>query len=228
MSLAGELQKIYLFSAMSDAELAKIEQATRVVTLQPGEGLFHFRDPCTHFYYLRRGAVKLYRLSPEGYEKVIEIVHSGETFAEAVTFMEREEGYPVTATAVQHSELLQVDSESFISILKQSSSSCFRLMAVMSQRLRGQVNEIDRLTLHSATFRLVTYLLEEIKNRPHPGNEIRLTAPKSVLASRLGIQPETFSRILGRLSNKELIDVQRQSIRITDLDGLREQLLESP
>jgi len=101
-------------------------------------------------------------------------------------------------------------------------------MAMMTQRLRWQVNEIDRLTLHSATFRLVTYLLEEIKTRPHPNDEINLNAPKNVLASRLGIQPETFSRILGRLSSKELIEVDRQSIRIRSIEGLREQLLESP
>lgn len=228
MELAPELRQVYLFSSMNDEQLARIEQATRIVNLDAGADLFHYRDPCTHFFYLRHGAMKLYRLSPEGDEKVIEIVRPGQTFAEAVMFMERAEGYPVTATAVQPSELLQFDSETFTDILKHSSSSCFKLMAVMSQRLRWQVNEIDRLTLHSATFRLTSFLLEELQNMPGPDHTVHLNAPKSVLASRLGIQPETFSRILNRLSGKNLIKVERQSIRITDITGLREQLLEYP
>lgn len=227
MPLTNELRQIYLFSSMTEEELALIEPTTRVLDLDVGDALFHHGDPCTHFFYLRTGAIKLYRLSPEGYEKVIEIVRPGETFAEAVIFMERDEGYPVTATAVQPSQLLQFEGTTFLDVLKNSSATCFRLMAAMSQRLRWQVNEIDRLTLHSATFRLVTYLLEEIQKNPDSGNELRLTAPKSVLASRLGIQPETFSRILGRLSGKQLIEVDRQSVRIKNVAGLRSQLLES-
>ena len=228
MTLAPELRRVYLFSAMNDEEIARIEQSTRGVNLDMGEDLFHFRDPCSHFYYLRSGCMKLYRLSPEGDEKVIDIVRPGQTFAEAVTFMEREEGYPVTATAVQNSELLQFDSRTFTDVLKQSSISCFKLMAVMSQRLRSQVNEIDRLTLHSATFRLASYLLEELQKSLATDYTIQLDAPKSVLASKLGIQPETFSRILNRLSGKGLIEVEGQAIRVANLDGLKDQLLESP
>lgn len=227
MNLSTELRRVYLFSSMTEAELARIEATTRAIDLSIGDVLFHHGDPCLSFYLLRTGAIKLYRLSPEGYEKVIEIIHPGETFAEAVVFMEREAGYPVTATAVQNSQLLQFDGPTFVSILRESSDTCFRLMAAMSQRLRWQINEIDRLTLHSATFRLVTYLLDEIQKKPNHSNELLLTAPKSVLASRLGIQPETFSRILGRLSGKNLIEVDRQSIKITDVAGLRGQLIES-
>lgn len=228
MPLAPELRRVYLFSAMNDEEIARIEKSTRVVNLDMGEDLFHYRDPCSHFYYLRGGCMKLYRLSPEGDEKVIDIVRPGQTFAEAVTFMEREEGYPVTATAVQKSELLQFESRTFIEVLKQSSTSCFKLMAVMSQRLRSQVNEIDRLTLHSATFRLTSYLLEELQKSLATDYTIQLDAPKSVLASKLGIQPETFSRILNRLSGKGLIEVEGQSIRVSNIDGLKDQLLECP
>ncbi len=228
MPLAPELRRVYLFSAMNDEEIARIEKSTRVVNLDMGEDLFHYRDPCSHFYYLRGGCMKLYRLSPEGDEKVIDIVRPGQTFAEAVTFMEREEGYPVTATAVQKSELLQFESRTFIEVLKQSSTSCFKLMAVMSQRLRSQVNEIDRLTLHSATFRLTSYLLEELQKSLATDYTIQLDAPKSVLASKLGIQPETFSRILNRLSGKGLIEVDGQSIRVSNIDGLKDQLLECP
>lgn len=228
MMLAPELRRVYLFSAMNDEEIARIEQTTRIVNLDMGEDLFHFRDPCSHFYYLRDGCMKLYRLSPEGDEKVIDIVRPGQTFAEAVTFMEREAGYPVTATAVQKSELLQFESRTFTEVLKQSSTSCFKLMAVMSQRLRSQVNEIDRLTLHSATFRLASYLLEELQKSLATDYTIQLDAPKSVLASKLGIQPETFSRILNRLSGKGLIEVEGQAIRVANIDGLKDQLLECP
>jgi len=227
MLLHDHLRRIYMLSALSDEQLMAVEQTTRQVQLDGGERLFSHGDPVAGFFFLLAGQIKLYRLSPEGYEKIIEIVRPGQTFAEAAMFMERRDGYPVNAEALEPSELLRFDAATIMGILKESNATCLRLMAAMSQRLRAQVNEIDQLTLHSATFRLVSYLLEEHAASRPASNEIQLTVPKSVLAARLGIQPETFSRILARLSGQGFIEVRRQSVVLNDIDKLRAEMLET-
>jgi len=211
---------VYLFAALSDEQLRRVLQTTRERRFKAAQRLFHQNDPCNTFFLLRHGQVKLFRLSPDGYEKVIDVIRPGQTFAEAVMFMERKE-YPVTADAIETSEVLCFDSQSFVELLKTSNDTCLRLMATMSKRLHWQVNEIDRLTLHNATFRLVSYLLEV---SDHSAAEIKLEVPKHVLASRLSIQPETFSRILSRLSQKGLIKVDRHEIQLCDIGGLRQYL----
>lgn len=221
--LLKELRKIHLFSALDDEQLDVVARNTRQITLRAGQRLFTQGQPCSAFFSLYRGQMKLYRLSPDGSEKVIDIVNAGQTFAEAVMFME-EDGYPVTADALEDSVLLAIDCRSFIALLKQSPTTSFRLMGRMSQRLRWQLNEIDRLTLHSATFRLVSYLLETLMRSGCETNEVQLTIPKNVLASRLGIKPETFSRILSRLVQQDLIEVRRQSIVVRNAAELQKQL----
>jgi CRP-like cAMP-binding protein len=94
-------------------------------------------------------------------------------------------------------------------------------MGVMSQRMHWLLNEVDRLTLHNATFRLVAYLLDL-----QAGNEgdplIHFDVPKHVIASRLSVKPETLSRILKQLSDRELIRVQENNIELLDPDALQE------
>ena len=96
-------------------------------------------------------------------------------------------------------------------------------MADMSRRLHRLLNEIDSLTLHNATYRLVRDLLGEPPDDVPQPPEIVLTAPKHIIASRLSIKPETFSRTLTRLSRDGLIVVRGNSIVLADLKRLRQE-----
>ncbi len=216
-----ELRGIYLFSVLDDEQLATVMNTTRVVRLDEGERLFDHGQPSRHYFFLRSGQVKLFRSSREGGEKVIEIVRSGETFAEAVMFMEEARPYPVSAQAIVASELLAFEQAALLGILEQSTPTCMRLMAGMSRRLRQQVDEIDRLTLHNATYRLAAYLLQQIPPGVLESPQLHLTTPKHVVASRLAIQPETFSRILARLAEKGCMEVHGQNIVLIDIEALR-------
>jgi CRP-like cAMP-binding protein len=97
-------------------------------------------------------------------------------------------------------------------------------MAGMSKRLHARINEISNLTLHNATYRLVVFLLEQLPEEAIELAEIHLSTPKSVIASRLAIQPETFSRILTRLSASGLIEVNGNDVTLLDVQGLRDLL----
>ena len=51
---------------------------------------------------------------------------------------------------------------------------------------------------------------------------MQLTTPKNAIASRLAIQPETFSRILGKLRDQGLVAVHGNQITLRNIKGLRE------
>jgi CRP-like cAMP-binding protein len=215
-----ELRQIYLFVSLTDEQLNKMIESAHPLELEQKQILFNAGQPAEYFYLLRSGQIKLYSLSPSGDEKVIEIVRSGETFAEAITFMERQT-YPVNAEAIMNSMLYGFKMKTFRQLLEESRGTCMRLMADMSRRLRMRVDEINNLTLHNATYRLVVYLLEQIPEGAVEMAEIHLGTPKSIIASRLSIQPETFSRILAKLSQRGLIEVHVNDITLLDVNGLR-------
>jgi CRP-like cAMP-binding protein len=86
-----------------------------------------------------------------------------------------------------------------------------------------RVDEVDRLTLHNATFRLAFFLLE---THQHPDycNIISLDVPKHVIASRLSVRPETLSRILKSLIDQGLIAVHDHKIELVNIEGLKAML----
>lgn len=217
-----ELRQLALLAELSDDQLEKIQKTMRLITLSDNEHLFEQGEQADRFYQVLSGQIKLFRVSMEGSERVIEVVQPGQTFAEAVMFMEQR-CYPLNAEALGKTELLAFDSNTFLKILEDSKQACFRLLADMSMRLHNRLNEIDYLTLQNATFRMVHYLLQQIPRDHDDGEsiEIKLTTSKSIIASRLSIQPETFSRILKSLSKRGLIEVKGKAINLLDIDGLR-------
>jgi len=208
------------FSALSEEQLHALQPGLGVVRLDEGEHLFRQGQQAERFFYVHSGQIKLYRLSPSGNEKVIEIVRPGETFAEAVMFMSRPD-YPVSAEALSATLVVTVENRLFLGILRQSVDTCFRLMSNMSVRLRERIHEIDSLTLQNATLRLVNYLLYRLRE-DGDSDQICLPAAKHIIASHLSIQPETLSRILSSLSSKGLISVKGLMITVHDMDGLRD------
>ncbi len=218
---ARELRQAYLFADMSEPHLQKLIQGMQDVHLKTGGGLFRQGQPAERFFFLREGLIKLFRLSPEGDEKIIEIMRPGETFAEAVMFMGAHGRYPVNAEAVNESRLYAFDQKTFLNLLHESNDATFGLLGAMSRRLHMLVNQIESLTLQNATYRLVAYLLEEIPRDVKTSPEVQLTTPKGVIASRLAIQPETLSRILAKLRQGGLIEVQGNHITVRDVQALR-------
>ena len=215
------LRNVGLFAALDENQMATIAAATRLVKLAENDSLFQHGQVAEDFFLVLQGQIKLFRLSEGGDEKVIEIITPGRLFAEAVMFMDRQV-YPVNAEAVQATELLAISSRVFTRLLRESVDTCFRVMGVMSQRLHRHLNEIDSLTLHNATYRLVSYLLNEAAHSNRDQPSLQLNTPKHVVASRLSIQPETLSRILSRLSKQSLIEVRGSHIEVLDYDGLLE------
>ena len=220
--IARELRRAYLFADMSEPHLQALVNSMQNIHLDAGKALFRQGQAAERFYFVHEGLVKLFRLSPEGDEKIIEIIRPGETFAEAVMFMGTQGRYPVNAEAINESRVYAFEQKGFLNLLRDSNETTFGLLGSMSRRLHMLVNQIESLTLQNATYRLVAYLLEQIPRDVKTSPEVQLTTPKGVIASRLAIQPETLSRILSKLRQGELIEVHGNHITIRDVQALRD------
>ena len=95
------------------------------------------------------------------------------------------------------------------------------MMGSMSRRIHALINEIDRLTLSTACQRLAFYLLDQAETG-HPRKDpiIQLNAPKHVIASRIGVKPETLSRILSRLKEEGIVEESDHRLTVLDVGKL--------
>ncbi len=219
------LHQHYLFTHLEKQQFSELAKHTAEIELSEQEHLFRQQQPARFFYLVVEGQIKLYRLSPNGEEKVIELIAPGQTFAEAVMFMHGG-AYPVNAQAINDSRLVRIEMARFRKLLEQSPQTCLKILGHMSQRLHGAIQEIDQLTLQNARMRVIQFLLREV-----PGDYIGLyqtqwLTPKSVLASRLSIRPETFSRLLQQLSQEQLISIEGKNITLLNVESLRNNLME--
>ncbi|MCB1801569.1 MAG: Crp/Fnr family transcriptional regulator [Gammaproteobacteria bacterium] len=216
--MIDDLRQNYLFSDLAESQLQRVARHAATVHLDEGEALFEQGDPARRFYLLLSGQIKLFRLSPAGNEKVVDIVVPGGTFAEALMFLDRPH-YPVGAVALQACRVISIDAADFVGMLRESIDTCFVMMAAMSQRMRGLLREIDDLSLHSASCRVAAYL---VKHAPVDADSYDLPVAKQTVASRLSVKPETFSRIIKQLGDNGLIRIAGSRVTILDRKALNE------
>src|SRR5690606_16093835 len=95
-----------------------------------------------------------------------------------------------------------------------------KMIAGLSQRLHAFVSDVKSYSLHSGTQRVIGYLLQA--QQAAGGPEVTLEVGKNVIASRLNLTPEHFSRILHERTGKGLIQVNGRRIMILDLQRFRE------
>ncbi|MFK5985674.1 MAG: Crp/Fnr family transcriptional regulator [Pseudomonadota bacterium] len=218
------IKKLILFSALNDEQLQQVVSSTQIKLLKAGENIFKQGEKSRHFYAVHKGSVKLSLLSPEGSEKVIEILRPGQQFAEAIIFQD-EPIYPVNSIALESSEVFEFDSRVYLAILEKSFATNKRLLQDMSRKMHKFLSEIDNLCLHTATYRLINYIIGSIPEGVQGNStEIVLDAAKNVIAKRLSIQGETFSRILRDLRKKDLIEVTGNKVLIKDIIAMKSHL----
>ena len=215
------LANLPMFSEMSAAELDRIASGTLTLHAAKGETIVHTGDPCTGFHVVVYGQVKLGFASPQGVEKVVEIIRPGQTFGEALMFLDKP--YIVYAQALADSMLLHVSKQAVLDELARDPLFARRMLSGLSRRLHGLVRDVEAYTLRSGAERVIGYLLAEMPETSEEGGkvEVNLTPGKSVIASRLNMTPEHFSRILHELAESGLIGVSGRTVRVLDLERLR-------
>jgi CRP-like cAMP-binding protein len=218
-----------LFKELSEVQRSRIAERTRQIRVSRGETLFRRGDPAAGTYIVAYGQVKLSFVSATGVEKVIEILNQGQSFGEAVMFLEVP--HVVTAQALADSLLLLVPKEAIFEGIDRDPGFARRMLAGLSRRLHQLVADVESYSTRSGTERLIGYLLRDCgieaprdscaADLPAGPVDIELPVAKGVIASRLNLTQEHLSRILHDLSALGLIEVHGRRIRIVDLERLR-------
>jgi CRP-like cAMP-binding protein len=119
--------------------------------------------------------------------------------------------------------LLHVSKEVVFEEIDRDPKFARRMIAGLSRRLHHLISDVESYSLRSATQRVIGYLLQpdHDDDEAHGRTMVTLPAAKSVIASRLNITPEHFSRILHELTEAQLIEVTGRTVRILDMEKLR-------
>lgn len=187
-----------------------LKQITKIQVINNKSILFIENQMAEYFYYVVDGNIKLSKLTENGKETIIRIVHNNEIFAEATLYGRKT--YPVNAAAINKTYLLAISIKGFQELCSKNNAFVLKLFITMSHQLRYLVDMINDLSSTDTTKRLMKYLyaLKEKKG----SSIIKLPIPKRDLAMLLGAAPETISRVFTKLQNDGFIKIQGREITI--------------
>jgi len=209
------IQKCHLFSGVTENDLKLLTTVCRLRDCQRGEILFEQGEKAVGFYIIDTGKVKIYKLSPEGKERILHIVQPGNTFAEAAIFGDG--CYPAFAETLEPAKLLFFPKNEFLELLNLHSQIAINMIGGLAKFLRQFTTQIEDLTFRDVPARLARFLTELGGDRKAV---VTLPVSKSQLASNLGTVSETLSRTLRKLADDEIISVRGKQIEIRDADRL--------
>jgi CRP-like cAMP-binding protein len=226
-NLLAAVRGHHLFAGLSPAQMQRLLTSSFVEDYEAGHLLFDRGQPAQHFFIVIEGQVNLVLYSKSGEEKIVDILGPGNSFAEAVMFMEAS-GYPVSAVAAAQSTVARFPSREYIAMLRESPETCLRMLGHLSQRLHMRIREIEYLTLESATHRLVRLIEGRLPLDADGPTEIKLPESRQELASRLSMKPETLSRILRQLADAGALVVHGRVLQVPDRKSLLAMLDAAP
>jgi CRP-like cAMP-binding protein len=219
-AVAELLSRQPLFKGLSDAELHQVAQSTREYRVRKNEMLFQKGEPTLGMHLVVMGQIKLFIPSPQGGEKVMHMANPGQSFGEAVTFLDRP--YPVSAVATEDSIVLLIDKAHLLEAIDSSPQLARKMLASLSVRLHELMVDIESCALRSSLQKVAGYLAQEGQSFGDGQYVIALGSSKQNLAAHLNLAPETLSRIFNQLSKMGVIEVHGRNIHVLDHKQLRE------
>lgn len=190
------VRRIPLFSSLDPGRIPVLLGGAEVQASARDTVLFAQGDEADCFYIVLAGRVALSVVDNAGRESVIEVVKPGDTFGEGAIF---DHGlFPFGARVIEEARLVRVPSGPFLLNLAKDFSFVTLMLASMSAHLRFLVAQVGELKLKTTEQRLGSYLLAQVQGSVGAA-KVHLPYDKKILASQLGMTPESLSRALAKL-----------------------------
>lgn len=210
-----QLRRHALFQELDGDDFEYLVSQSRRVNLGHHELLYRQDMPAQHFYFVLSGRLRLYRLDASGVERTLDSIAPGDCVAEVMIYADPAR-YACYAEALGQSGVLMIPTRVYQRLLEQRPEYARSALRHYASRAVSRFHELEIMTVQNARDRLIRYLIDLLPEGTREGSEIELPLPKCLVASRLAMQPETFSRILAELKGQGLVRVNKSRLFIPD------------
>lgn len=216
--IAHTLKNVSFFENFFEETIEKLSHQAQTINLSKNSTLFLNEDEADRFYLVISGWIKLYRETIEGAQSIVDILTTNHVFGETAIF--QNDLYPFSAEAAEESVVISFPIEILKSEIENNPKLAMDMMSSMARYRRQQDQEIENRTLKNASQRIGCFLLRLIDQKQTGSVIIKLPYDKTLVASRLGMQPETFSRAINKLKTNIKMDVKGSEIHVNNLQDL--------
>lgn len=214
--IVATLLQIEPFDRLDPATLGRLALGAHSYRVSRGEMLMQRGADPGGMYLVLDGEIKLFLMSSAGAEKIVRLVGRGDSFCEENILSDARQ--MLAAQATRDSIVLHLQRNAVQTAMASHPGFTMALVARLSERMRELVEGMEQCTQRSSTQRVAHYL---VQHADCAGGEVRLPCDKQTIASQLNLTPETFSRVLNRLTREGFIVPRgRRAITLKNLPQL--------
>ncbi len=204
-----------LFENVSSDLAAAIRAAGKKRSFDDGQLILSEGEAADYLPIVLNGSVKMLHYFDTGKEVIIGIFGPGEMFAVPPVF----DGgnYPASAIAMGETELLLIERDSFLGLIRDSDQFAFAVIGWMCEMLREKTSTIQNLATASPDRRVATVLLK-LASRESGDGEKRISLRRQEIAEMAGLTTETTIRVIRKFAAQELLTIERGKV-IINADG---------
>lgn len=210
------LQAIPIFDCLSGTQLHLLARMSLERSYGKGMLVFLKGDQPTGLFVVISGTLKIACQSTRGGEKVIDLPAPGQVFGEAALLLGSP--YPYYAAALSPARLLYIDGAALFNLIGTSPTFAQRMMMHIAQGISVVLGDLEDYCMRDSRQRVARYLLD--RDDAGDGAPIGFPTLRHVLASRLGMTPESLSRAMRDLEEAGMIKATKRFTRVIDRERL--------
>ena len=211
------LNRINIFSDLSEDECANLKPLCKPRNYLKNSMIILEEEYGDLVFVVKTGTIKITRVNDEGKEVILALLGPGEMFGELAIL--DGEARSANALAQENCELLAINKEDFLDILKNNFSVSYNVMYELAKRLRKSDQQIEALSLSDAEHRIGVSLLNLAEDMGviRKGKVTIQNLPfQQDIANMAGTSRETVSRVLKILEKKSMITKEGHKLVIPD------------
>jgi CRP/FNR family cyclic AMP-dependent transcriptional regulator len=205
------LEKVPLFSGLSSAALAEIEQHGTVKSFRKNTIVINQDDETYSLYVILSGSVKVFISGEDGREAVLNHQSAGDYFGDLALIDKQPRVASVMTT--EASRFMIISREDFMACLSKNPEIAINLIKPMTSRMRMLAKNVSNLALLDVYGRVARVLLEQAEEQAD-GEMITEKLTQQEIADMVGASRAMVSRILKDLKAGGYISVDKKRITI--------------
>jgi CRP/FNR family transcriptional regulator len=211
-----------IFNTLSPNDAKEINPYLLHARFIKKETIFSEGDPSEWLYIVKKGKVKITKLSHEGKEIILEIISPMDFFG-GVAVM-RGFPYPANAVAMEETEVMKISRKNLLNIMDRFPNLMFCMATNIGDRIKGSHEALKSIALEKVESRMASLLIklaDKAGEKVPEGLMINMKLTKQDLAEMVGTTVETSIRTMSKFSKAGILASKAGKILIRDLSKLR-------
>jgi CRP/FNR family transcriptional regulator, cyclic AMP receptor protein len=216
------LSMVDILEPLTREEIKDLSRRVPDTHFQRGQVLYTPQEKSEVLFMLKKGRVRIYRVSPDGREFTLTVVGAGTVFGEmSLTAQRLENAYAEAMGPVIVCKMRRLDFEQLVMDKPQVG---LKVMSVMSERLFLAEDRMEDIALKEVPTRLASFILQLIESEgvvTREGYKVPTRYTHRQVATMIGSKRETVTKAFTLLQQAGAVELERRRIHVKDIETLK-------